>query len=94
MEVLQIDQYVWSILRSTNDDVDEVTIDALANWKPSTIAYNVKVSHKRPPGANAGTALRGRRENGTAWPLRLVGEIVVDLFRIRDTPRIIYNRYI
>lgn len=44
MEVLQIDQYVWSILRSTNDDVDEVTIDALANWKPSTIAYNVKVS--------------------------------------------------
>lgn len=47
LENLEIDQYIWGILNSTsNSDYppDEVTIDSQANWKPSSMAYNIKVS--------------------------------------------------
>lgn len=35
LEALEIDQYVWGILTNlSNCDVDEVTIDGAAAWKP------------------------------------------------------------
>lgn len=66
VEVLQIDQYIWSILRSTSNDVEEVTIDALANWKPSKIPYNVKVSAPVQRSNNGGEGREGEPglENG------------------------------
>ncbi|XP_035703337.1 zinc finger MIZ domain-containing protein 2 isoform X3 [Folsomia candida] len=36
LEGLEVDQYIWSILNAlTSNDVEEVTIDAAANWRPS-----------------------------------------------------------
>lgn len=35
LEGLEVDQYMWGILNTLNSsDVDEVTIDSSANWKP------------------------------------------------------------
>ncbi|XP_008211364.1 zinc finger MIZ domain-containing protein 2 isoform X2 [Nasonia vitripennis] len=35
LEGLEVDQYMWGILNNTNSpDVEEVTIDSSANWKP------------------------------------------------------------
>jgi hypothetical protein len=36
LEGLEVDQYIWSILNAlTSSDVEEVTIDAAANWRPN-----------------------------------------------------------
>lgn len=38
LEGLEVDQYMWSILNTTSNttvDLEEVTIDAAAKWKPS-----------------------------------------------------------
>lgn len=45
MEGLEIDQYVWGILhtlQNNNSDVEEVTIDSLANWKPAKSIVGIK----------------------------------------------------
>lgn len=35
LEGLEVDQYIWGILTNlSNSDVEEVTIDATASWKP------------------------------------------------------------
>lgn len=34
LEGLEVDQYIWGILTSTGLDVEEVTIDSNAYWKP------------------------------------------------------------
>ena len=35
LEGLEVDQYIWGILSNTKSpDIDEVTIDSQANWKP------------------------------------------------------------
>jgi len=49
LEGLEVDQYMWGILNTLNtSDVDEVTIDAAANWKP---ARNLSVANvKQEPG--------------------------------------------
>lgn len=33
LEGLEVDQYIWGILNTVNAEVEEVTIDSLANWK-------------------------------------------------------------
>lgn len=39
MEGLEIDQYMWGIINElAKTDVDEVNIEANADWKPVTIA--------------------------------------------------------
>jgi len=36
LEGLEVDQYMWGILNTLNSsEVDEVTIDSAANWKPT-----------------------------------------------------------
>ena len=35
LEGLEVDQFLWGILTSTSSDIEEVTIDANACWKPS-----------------------------------------------------------
>lgn len=47
LENLEIDQYIWGILSGTSNSEyppEEVTIDSQANWKPSNMTYNIKVS--------------------------------------------------
>lgn len=34
LEGLEVDQYIWGIITSTGLDVEEVTIDSNAYWKP------------------------------------------------------------
>lgn len=35
LEGLEVDQYIWGILTNlSNSDVEEVTIDSTASWKP------------------------------------------------------------
>lgn len=34
LDGLEVDQYIWGILTSTGVEVEEVTIDNLAHWKP------------------------------------------------------------
>lgn len=44
LEGLEVDQYIWSILNAlTSNDVEEVTIDAAANWRPSKHVPGFKV---------------------------------------------------
>lgn len=45
LEGLEVDQYMWGILNTlSNADVEEVTIDSAANWKPAKIlASGIKV---------------------------------------------------
>ncbi|XP_073942903.1 zinc finger MIZ domain-containing protein tonalli [Choristoneura fumiferana] len=41
LEGLEVDQYMWGILNTANNsDVDEVTIDGGANWKPAKTSAN------------------------------------------------------
>lgn len=43
LEGLEVDQYMWSILNTLNaTEVDEVTIDSLANWKPAKNLTGIK----------------------------------------------------
>ncbi|RWS17762.1 zinc finger MIZ domain-containing protein 1-like protein [Dinothrombium tinctorium] len=50
LEGLEVDQYMWGIITSlTNCDVEEVTIDASASWKPVAIKSN---SFKDEPDSN------------------------------------------
>ncbi|XP_039301596.1 zinc finger MIZ domain-containing protein 1-like, partial [Nilaparvata lugens] len=43
LEGLEVDQYMWGILNTLNSsDVDEVTIDAAANWKPARSMQGIK----------------------------------------------------
>ncbi|XP_029158150.1 zinc finger MIZ domain-containing protein 1 isoform X4 [Nylanderia fulva] len=43
LEGLEVDQYMWGILNTLNTaEVDEVTIDALANWKPTKNLTTIK----------------------------------------------------
>ncbi|XP_077268216.1 zinc finger MIZ domain-containing protein tonalli isoform X3 [Temnothorax americanus] len=43
LEGLEVDQYMWGILNTLNTtEVDEVTIDSLANWKPAKNLTNIK----------------------------------------------------
>lgn len=43
MEGLEVDQYMWGVLNTlTNSDVDEVTIDSAANWKPAKNLAGIK----------------------------------------------------
>lgn len=38
LEGLEVDQYIWGILTNlSNSDVEEVTIDGTASWKPVPI---------------------------------------------------------
>lgn len=44
LEGLEVDQYIWGILNTLNpSDVDEVTIDSAANWKPARSMQGIKV---------------------------------------------------
>lgn len=45
LEGLEVDQYMWGILNTLNSsEVDEVTIDSAANWKPAkNIAQGIKM---------------------------------------------------
>ena len=44
LEGLEIDQYLWSVIQSLgSSDVDEITIDASASWKPVSKS-SIKVS--------------------------------------------------
>jgi hypothetical protein len=44
LEGLEVDQYMWAILSTlSSSDVDEVTIDAAANWKPAKSLQGIKV---------------------------------------------------
>lgn len=44
LEGLEVDQYMWGILNTANNsDVDEVTIDAGANWKPAKNPANAGI---------------------------------------------------
>ncbi|KMQ95744.1 zinc finger miz domain-containing protein 1 [Lasius niger] len=43
LEGLEVDQYMWGILNTLNTaEVDEVTIDSLANWKPAKNLTGIK----------------------------------------------------
>lgn len=45
LEGLEVDQYIWGILNTLNpSDVDEVTIDSSANWKPARSLQGIKVN--------------------------------------------------
>ena len=44
LEALEIDQYMWGILNTLNSsEVEEVTIDSSANWKPAKSLQGIKV---------------------------------------------------
>jgi hypothetical protein len=44
LEGLEIDQYMWGILNTLNSsEVEEVTIDSSANWKPAKSVQGIKV---------------------------------------------------
>jgi hypothetical protein len=46
LEGLEVDQYMWGILNTLNtSDVEEVTIDSSANWKPARGIQGIKVMH-------------------------------------------------
>lgn len=43
LEGLEVDQYMWGILNTlSSSDVEEVTIDSAANWKPARSPMNIK----------------------------------------------------
>lgn len=43
LEGLEVDQYMWGILNTLNTaEVEEVTIDSMANWKPAKNLANIK----------------------------------------------------
>lgn len=44
LEALEVDQYIWGILHSTAStaDIDEVTIDSAANWRPAKSHSSIK----------------------------------------------------
>lgn len=43
LEGLEVDQYMWGILNTLNSsEVEEVTIDSLANWKPTKNLTGIK----------------------------------------------------
>lgn len=44
LEGLEVDQYMWGILNTLNSsEVEEVTIDSSANWKPAKSLQGIKV---------------------------------------------------
>lgn len=48
LEGLEVDQYMWGILNTLNtSDVEEVTIDSAANWKPAkNLAQGIKTEEE------------------------------------------------
>lgn len=43
LEGLEVDQYMWGILNTLNSsEVEEVTIDSAANWKPARQLQGIK----------------------------------------------------
>jgi len=45
LDGLEVDQYMWGILNTLlSIDVDEVTIDSSANWRPAKNVQGIKVS--------------------------------------------------
>lgn len=47
LEGLEVDQYMWGILNTCNPaDIDEVTIDSTANWKPAKSLTNIKTEEE------------------------------------------------
>ena len=52
LEGLEVDQYMWGILNTTSSspDVEEVTIDSAANWKPAKILSSISIKSEEDSG--------------------------------------------
>ncbi|XP_022250299.1 zinc finger MIZ domain-containing protein 1-like isoform X2 [Limulus polyphemus] len=64
LEGLEVDQYVWAILTNlTNSDIDEVTVDATASWKP--VAPKLEHDQAIANGPNLPNGMSYRGMNGS-----------------------------
>lgn len=68
LEGLEVDQYMWGILTNlSNSDVEEVTIDATASWKPVTLK-SIKDEHDGTESCSGGKRLKAMSPGSMTMP--------------------------